>query len=1213
MKDEIEYKEYKYTNVFKQEGKIIVRSMSYFSFFNNIRSIVSESISAYEKENKEYIGINPIIVFQGLSWDNIVHLFKLHNIDINGGSITRRHKLSICEYRLSKFLDLFVYVDKEEFYYSYTNKYLNNPKYEYNKEINMTNHPYVSQYIALNKHFSLNIKKNEIETKISSIEAKIEKIKSEVLSLESTKISNEESISNMKAKISELKQKIVTGISTKHKATLTGRIKKIKDEILNIKNEKTDNSSEVSRLTRDLNKNLKLLHASKTEYNEIKNELVNIKSNIKVFYPEKKINGVDHSTISNRREYHSLSSSRYISTNNNNEYKNLKLNINSPIYIELQRIINNSPLDENTQLKIEQFLYNQGLIFLRNKNDEVYDINYYKLNPFVLEYLKKSKEELSILIDNYRSNVNIIRDKDIKNSQESVEYLLLNNLKNEIIISRLLGRLLRIISNHNLLNKNTYSTDLASDLANSLLYDYYSVKYSEFIKNKDSKDIGLSEFIKDNNLEKSNSNINNILIVFGFKLLNFLVEVDLIYSEVIIIEKNKSVNIYVAKDKILELMGNSFGLLSLSHKIPMIVPPKPYVRDKSRTILGGYLLNDKQYVNPIIIKNHELREQATIKNENIIFDTVNNLSSVGYKINIPVLEFILEKGVEYNLIIDPCFQHDLEIKKNNKEKLSVYEKKTLDSFLSKKQLEMNILALATIFKNVPEFFIPVRIDNRGRIYCMADYLNYQGIELAKSLLLFSKGDKVSKCDNESINFLKIFGGNCYGNGIEKKSFQNRIDWVNDNLSDILNFRNGKLIKEADSKLLFIAFCFEFGNYFNSLKSNDTSYITYFPIQLDATCNGYQHLSLLMGDESLAGHLNLISEDPESIPQDFYSFIGLKINDYLNLRLSDEKNKKEKYICVNKDLDNKEILNIEKNIQSCERLLKLNKNRSLVKIPIMVKPYNASLFRMIEYIKESFKKVTEHFNNENGLFNSIQKSLNSEDKIFYVSDNNIILTNLDFFIFITTLEKAIYTEFPKLKELNEYLNKIASICVYLNISITWALPSGLIVKQYYEDSEAIRLKPFKYRKNTFTIKVRKKNVVNKSKQIRSLMPNLIHSLDAASLSLIVNMFYIENIKNSKLFNFFAIHDCFAVTANNISFLIKIIKLVYIKIYTDDNYLRRFDQGIIESIKAQFGDDSFDDINKTIKINEEVIDYPDVNKVIVGTIKASQINKSRYIII
>ena len=113
----------------------------------------------------------------------------------------------------------------------------------------------------------------------------------------------------------------------------------MKDGILNIKNEKKDNSSEVSRLTRDLDRNLELLQTTKTEYNEIKNEVVNIKSNIKEFYSEKKINAVGHSSISNRREYHSLSSSRYISTNNNNEYKNLKLNINSPIYIELQRII----------------------------------------------------------------------------------------------------------------------------------------------------------------------------------------------------------------------------------------------------------------------------------------------------------------------------------------------------------------------------------------------------------------------------------------------------------------------------------------------------------------------------------------------------------------------------------------------------------------------------------------------------------------------------------------------------------------------------------------------------------------------------------------------------------------------------------------------------------------------------------------------------------
>ena len=37
-----------------------------------------------------------------------------------------------------------------------------------------------------------------------------------------------------------------------------------------------------------------------------------------------------------------------------------------------------------------------------------------------------------------------------------------------------------------------------------------------------------------------------------------------------------------------------------------------------------------------------MREQSKIKDDNINFDVVNHLSSVGYKINIPVLDFILE-------------------------------------------------------------------------------------------------------------------------------------------------------------------------------------------------------------------------------------------------------------------------------------------------------------------------------------------------------------------------------------------------------------------------------------------------------------------------------------------------------------------------------------------------------------------------------------------
>ena len=162
-----------------------------------------------------------------------------------------------------------------------------------------------------------------------------------------------------------------------------------------------------------------------------------------------------------------------------------------------------------------------------------------------------------------------------------------------------------------------------------------------------------------------------------------------------------------------------------------------------------------------------------------------------------------------------------------------------------------------------------------------------------------------------------------------------------------------------------------------------------------------------------------------------------------------------------------------------------------------------------------------------------------------------------------------------------------------------------------DSEAIRLKPFKFRKETFSLKM-KTNKINKQKQIRALMPNLVHSLDAASLALMVDMYFSENKNHSKGFNFFAIHDCFAVTANNISHLIKIIKLVYIKIYSEDNYLKSFDKGIINSIKSHFGNDSFNHDSYIITVGELKIKYPDVNQIIVGQIKASQILNAQSII-
>jgi DNA-directed RNA polymerase len=197
----------------------------------------------------------------------------------------------------------------------------------------------------------------------------------------------------------------------------------------------------------------------------------------------------------------------------------------------------------------------------------------------------------------------------------------------------------------------------------------------------------------------------------------------------------------------------------------MIVKPKIFKKEKENItdnieILGGYLLNDELYQENIIIHNSRLNKNSLILDKNIIYDTINNLSSVGYKINKDVYNFIIENNDKFNFTLINTTHH-LE---NKKEKLGKRQLNELTSFFqSKRFVDESILNITNIFINVDEIFIPTRIDYRGRIYCNTNYLNYQSSELAKSLLMFSKGEKIDIMNKESINYLKIFGANCFGN------------------------------------------------------------------------------------------------------------------------------------------------------------------------------------------------------------------------------------------------------------------------------------------------------------------------------------------------------------------------------------------------------------------------------------------------------------------
>ncbi|BCR34207.1 RNA polymerase, partial (mitochondrion) [Aspergillus udagawae] len=84
-----------------------------------------------------------------------------------------------------------------------------------------------------------------------------------------------------------------------------------------------------------------------------------------------------------------------------------------------------------------------------------------------------------------------------------------------------------------------------------------------------------------------------------------------------------------------------------------------------------------------------------------------------------------------------------------------------------------------------------------------------------------------------------------------------------------------------------------------------------------------------------------------------------------------------------------------------------------------------------------------------------------------------------------------------------------------------------------------------------------------KQIRALIPNLIHILDATSLSLLYEKFT-SSFKESNP-QFFSVYDCFGTTPEKVFVLKIMLASVYTDIYSSDPYLYKFYKNILDFIQ------------------------------------------------
>jgi DNA-directed RNA polymerase len=224
-------------------------------------------------------------------------------------------------------------------------------------------------------------------------------------------------------------------------------------------------------------------------------------------------------------------------------------------------------------------------------------------------------------------------------------------------------------------------------------------------------------------------------------------------------------------------------------------------------------------------------------------------------------------GVTYQEYLDLVKEGDEEAKKHKIKLLVAVQEQR--SRMGKAVQTSLIYSLAARYNKFDKFYFVYTVDWRGRIYASQSLLNPQGVDFAKGLLEFAEGATINpQTDLEAMKWLKINIANKYG--LDKKPFQERIEWVDSNTELLLqiaeNPSNTGLWEDTDKPFQFLASVLEYAEY---LKAPDKPFITRQPIHMDGTCNGLQHFSALLMDKEAGALVNMV---PNDAPKDIYSYI-----------------------------------------------------------------------------------------------------------------------------------------------------------------------------------------------------------------------------------------------------------------------------------------------------------------------------------------------------
>lgn len=556
----------------------------------------------------------------------------------------------------------------------------------------------------------------------------------------------------------------------------------------------------------------------------------------------------------------------------------------------------------------------------------------------------------------------------------------------------------------------------------------------------------------------------------------------------------------------------------------------------------------------------------------IVYESINRSQRVGWNVNTEVLE-----------ILKWAFKNKTDAFAD------VWELQDRESKNGKIREIKAVIDTANRFSH-DTFYHLYYYDFRCRKYPATAYFHEQGSDCAKGCLL--RQDKKAIGEQGFFWLMISIASNWAGDAgrddgykTDKIPLNDRVEWALDNEEILLSYAESPKVNQgwmkADKPWQFLAACIELRKFREwqieeELRCrimgddfDEYAYESHLEAFIDGSNNGSQHLAALTRDEETAKHVNLV---PQDLPGDLYAYVaegawelimeefarltpaeiaqceeviaGLdKHKDELAAAQGDKEKTKAAYEKMVRYRKENEDIVVKASPVYWAKITSLKERRKIVKRNVMTLPYGGTAYGLGQ---QQISDARKH---------GISALMKMEHK--WASYMGRLVFN------------ACGVKMAKLMRLLAIFEGAGKGAETRNEYLNWRVPvTGFPVIQYYVEGtvkkvwiqygkpEGERLKTTRHWKNTYQLNIcfNELRKPSRRKQVQGASPNIIHSLDAAHLNMVVT---------SADFVVTTIHDSFGALLGDMPDLFVIAREQFVELYKNNPI-----HGIMEDIQGDY---------------------------------------------